>query len=103
MKGKVVEKLSTLIHHKRHYAKFFHKNETVIVYPNKICVINEETKAGLNEAYKLGKKLEIGEDHLKNLLIKKKKFPKRSWVEIWNDKSIPIEEKSFLEGWTDGK
>jgi hypothetical protein len=97
MPGEEVEKLSKLLHNKNHYAKFFHQDDVVIVYPNKIIVINKKTKSGLEEAYNLGKKLQIGDEHLTNLIPKES--PKRSWSELWNDKSIPFEEKSFLDSW----
>jgi hypothetical protein len=102
MTGGEVEKLPKLLHHKFHYTKFFHLDEVIVVYPNKIFVINKITKSGLEEAYNFGKKLQIGDEHLANLIPKE--LPKRSWAEIWNDKSIPrLEEKSFLDIWTNNK
>lgn len=98
MTGEEVEKLPKLLHHKYHYAKFFYYDDIVIVYPNKIIVINKKSKAGLDEAYNLGKKLEIGDEHLANLIPKE--LPKRSWSEVWNDKSVRFEQKLFLDSWT---
>ena len=97
MTGEEIEKLPKLLHHKYHYAKFFHLDEVVIVYPKGILVIDKKTKSGLEEAYNMGKTLQIGDEHLANLIPKES--PKRSWSEIWNDKSIPFEEKSFLDSW----
>lgn len=95
MKGEEVEKLPKLLHHKRHYAKFFHQDEVIIVYPEGIFIIDKKTKTGLGEAYYVGKKLEIGDEHLANLIPKD--LPKRSWPEILNDRSNTPEQKSFLD------
>ena len=59
MKGSEVEKLTKLLHHKYHYAKFFHGDEVIMVFPNQICIVNYKTKQGLKEAKEYAKKLQI--------------------------------------------
>lgn len=97
MAGEEVEKLPKLLHHKNHYAKFFHLDEVILVYPKGVFIIDKKTKSGLEDAYNIGKKLQIGDEHLANLIPKE--LPKRSWSEVWNDKSIPLEDKPFLDSW----
>jgi len=98
MTGEFIEKLSKLIHYKWHYAKFFHNDETIMVYPNKIFVINEKTNEGYEEAYNYGKKLEIGDEHLNNIL-RKTKITKEMLDKAKNESYTKPQEKSFIDKW----
>ena len=97
MSGREVEKIPKLLHTKKHYAKFFRNNEIIVVYPSGIFLIDRKNKSGLKEAYEEGKKLQIGDDHLNNLIPKN--TPKRKWSEVWNDPTIPhLPAKGFFRG-----
>ena len=98
MTGREVEKLPKLLRRRQFYAKFFSSQGQVIVYPTGIYIINEKTREGLESAYKMGKKLGVGEDHLMHLLS-----PTRSLSEIRANKLFVDKEEAFLESWLDAK
>lgn len=101
IRGSEVKKLPKLIRKRQAYIRLVSAHEIVIVYPGKICIIDKETKAGLEEAYEVGKQLDIGEDHLVKL-GSFKELTTQSWSEINDLPKWHTQNRTFLDTWKAG-